>query len=128
MSDVQQNISALLSENRVFDPSEEFRTRAIVQDRTAYERADADPEGFWAEQADQLEWFTRWDSVMDWTPPTVKWFVGGSSTSSVNCLDRHLAARRRRQGRDLLGGRARRGARRSPTGTCTARCAASRTP
>ncbi len=92
MSDVQQNISALLSENRVFDPSQEFRSRAIVQDRTPYERADADPEGFWAEQADQLEWFTRWDTVMDWTPPTVKWFSGGTLNVSVNCLDRHVAA------------------------------------
>jgi acetyl-CoA synthetase len=92
MSDVQQNISALLSENRVFDPSQEFRARAVVKDRTPYERSDADHEGFWAEQAEGLDWYTRWDTVMDWTPPTVKWFSGGTLNVSVNCLDRHVAA------------------------------------
>ena len=33
MSDADQNIAALLSEERVFEPSEEFRSRAVVQDR-----------------------------------------------------------------------------------------------
>jgi acetyl-CoA synthetase len=92
MSDVQQNIAALLSEDRVFEPSEEFRSRALVRDRSPYERAEADPEGFWADQAEALTWFKRWDTVMDWTPPWVKWFVGGSLNASYNCLDRHVEA------------------------------------
>jgi acetyl-CoA synthetase len=92
MTDIQQNISALLSEDRVFEPSEEFRANAIVGDRTPYERADADHEAFWAEQAETLTWFKRWDSVMDWTPPTVRWFSGGTLNASYNCLDRHVEA------------------------------------
>jgi len=92
MADAQQNIAALLSEDRVFEPSEGFRSRAIVQDRSIYERAQTDPEGFWAEQAERLTWFRRWDSVMEWTPPWVKWFVGGTLNASYNCLDRHVEA------------------------------------
>jgi acetyl-CoA synthetase len=92
MADVQQNIAALLSEDRVFEPSEEFRANAVVTDRTPYERADADHEAFWAEQAERLAWFKRWDSVMDWTPPWVKWFSGGTLNASYNCLDRHVEA------------------------------------
>ena len=92
MSEDQQDISALLSEDRVFDPPEAFLARALVQDRSVYDRAEADPEGFWADQAERLLWFKRWDRVMEWTPPWVKWFVGGTLNASYNCLDRHVEA------------------------------------
>jgi acetyl-CoA synthetase len=92
MSDADQNIAALLSEERVFEPSEEFRSRAVVQDRAVYENAEADHEAFWAEQADRLGWVKRWDTVMTWTPPWVRWFEGGQLNASYNCLDRHVEA------------------------------------
>jgi acetyl-CoA synthetase len=92
MSDADQNIAALLSEERVFEPSEGFRARAVVQDRSIYERAEADSEAFWAEQADRLGWVKRWDTVMNWTPPWVKWFEGGRLNATYNCLDRHVEA------------------------------------
>jgi acetyl-CoA synthetase len=92
MSDADQNIAALLSEERVFEPSEEFRSRAVVQDRAVYESAEADHESFWAEQADRLGWVKRWDTVMTWTPPWVRWFEGGQLNASYNCLDRHVEA------------------------------------
>ncbi len=92
MSDIQQNIEALLSESRVFEPPPGFAERAIVSDRSVYERANADHEGFWAEQADRLTWFKRWDTVMNWAPPWVRWFEGGQLNASYNCLDRHVEA------------------------------------
>ena len=63
-----------------------------MRDRSVYEHADADFQGFWAEQAERLTWFKKRDSVMDWTPPTVKWFSGGLLNASYNCLDRHVEA------------------------------------
>ena len=92
MSDADQNIAALLSEERVFEPPEAFAARAVVQDRSIYERAEADHEAFWAEQADRLGWVKRWDSVMTWDPPWVKWFEGGQLNAAYNCLDRHVEA------------------------------------
>jgi acetyl-CoA synthetase len=92
MSDVEQNISDLLSEDRVFPPPPDFTARAIVSDPSIYERAASDPEAFWADQADRLAWFKRWDTVMRWTPPWVTWFEGGTLNASVNCLDRHVEA------------------------------------
>jgi acetyl-CoA synthetase len=92
MADVPQNIAYLLSEDRVFQPPEAFRDQAVVRDLTVYEHADADHEAFWAEQAERLDWFERWDTVMDWNPPWVTWFAGGKLNASVNCLDRHVAA------------------------------------
>ena len=91
MSD-PQHIDALLEEDRTFPPPPSFTEHAVVGDPSIYERASTDPEAFWAEQADELEWSTRWDTVMEWTPPTVKWFVGGTLNASVNCLDRHVRA------------------------------------
>ena len=92
MSDTPQNIEALLSELRVFEPPADFAERAIVSDPSVYERANADHEAFWAEQADRLTWFKRWDRVMNWTPPWVSWFEGGQLNASYNCLDRHVEA------------------------------------
>ncbi len=92
MSDTEQNIEALLSELRVFEPPEAFVDRAIASDPEIYERAGADHEAFWAEQADRLTWFKRWDTVMDWNPPWVTWFDGGQLNASYNCLDRHVEA------------------------------------
>jgi acetyl-CoA synthetase len=92
VADIDRDIDALLSEKRVFEPPEGFRERALVSDRAIYDRAEADPEGFWSEQAERLTWFRRWDSVMDWKPPWVKWFEGGTLNASYNCLDRHVEA------------------------------------
>jgi len=86
------HIDALLEEDRTFPPPPGSARDAVVSDPSIYERAASDPEGFWAEQADRLEWSRRWDTVMEWTPPFVKWFVGGSLNASVNCLDRHVRA------------------------------------
>ena len=88
-------IDALLHENRKFPPPDSFRKSAHVSDPEIYERATADPEGFWAEQANTLEWFKKWDTVLEWTPPHAKWFVGGKLNVSVNCVDRHIKTARR---------------------------------
>ncbi|HEY7667873.1 MAG TPA: acetate--CoA ligase [Actinomycetota bacterium] len=92
MSDEERNIEALLSERRVFEPPADFVERALVRDPGIYERAAADPQAFWAQEAERLRWFRPWDSVMEWDPPWVKWFVGGTLNVSVNCLDRHVEA------------------------------------
>jgi len=92
MSDDHRNIEALLSELRLFEPSQDFLDRAIVSDPSIYERAAADHEAFWAEQAERLTWFRKWDEVMEWTPPWVRWFSGGTLNASYNCLDRHIEA------------------------------------
>jgi acetyl-CoA synthetase len=52
------------------------------------------PDDFWAEQADGLPWFRRWDRVFDWEPPTFRWFVGGETNLAGNCLDANVEAGR----------------------------------
>ena len=55
-----------------------------------YAEAAADPQAFWAKQAEDLHWFKKWDTVLEWNEPFAKWFVGGKLNISYNCLDRHL--------------------------------------
>ncbi|HLJ07100.1 MAG TPA: acetate--CoA ligase, partial [Acidimicrobiia bacterium] len=93
MADTElQHIDALLEELRVIDPPDGFRSQAVASDEEIYARAAADPDGFWAEQAERLTWSKPWDTVMDWNPPWVRWFVGGKLNVAVNCLDRHVEA------------------------------------
>jgi acetyl-CoA synthetase len=88
-------LSDLLQEDRTFPPSTAFRQQANVRDADVYARAEKDPEGFWAGFAAELEWFTPWNTVLEWTPPHAKWFVGGTLNASVNCVDRHVRGARR---------------------------------
>ena len=88
-------ISALLQEDRVFEPSAEFVQQAVVKDAAVYEEAERDPEGFWARFAHELEWSQPWSRVLEWNPPHAKWFVDGKINASVNCVDRHVRTARR---------------------------------
>src|SRR5438270_2589875 len=90
-----QEIDALLQENRKFPPSESFRREAHVSDASIYERAAANPDEFWESQADQLKWFEKWSTVLEWKPPHARWFIGGKLNVSVNCIDRHIETARR---------------------------------
>jgi acetyl-CoA synthetase len=88
-------ISALLTEGRVFPPSDAWRADARANDPHVYARAAADPERFWAAFAAELDWIEPWTRVLDWQPPHAKWFVGGRINASANCLDRHVRGARR---------------------------------
>src|ERR1700716_2287550 len=78
-----------------FEPSPEFRAQARLDDPAVYEQAARDPEAWWARQAEELDWFRKWDTVLDDSdPPFYKWFVGGTLNASHNCLDRHVEAGR----------------------------------
>ena len=82
-------------EDRTFPPSPEFTAQAVLGDPSIYDRAEADPEAFWAEQArDLITWDTDFHTTLEWELPFAKWFVGGTLNVSANCLDRHVAAGR----------------------------------
>jgi acetyl-CoA synthetase len=96
----QPTIESILQEKRLFHPGAEFSQNAHIKSldeyKQLYEKAKADPEGFWAELAEkELDWFEKWNQVLDWQPPFAKWFVGGKINISYNCLDRHLTTPRR---------------------------------
>ena len=93
------SIESILNEHRLFPPPTDFAARAHIKSfeeyEQLYERAAADPAAFWAEQAEQLDWFRKWDTVLEWNEPFAKWFVGGKINIAHNCLDRHLSTWRK---------------------------------
>ena len=100
----EKSLSALLDERRIFAPSEEFKQRANWNDPEIYDRAAKDPEGFWAEQAKNLDWFTPWQRVLEWNSPWARWFVGGKLNVTYNCVDRHAHSARRNKAAILWEG------------------------
>ncbi len=90
---IHPNLSSILREHRVFPPPAEFAAQAHVKSLEEYEslyrRSIQDPENFWAEIARELHWFTPWTRVLDWQPPSARWFVGGKINLCYNCVDRH---------------------------------------
>jgi acetyl-CoA synthetase len=90
MADV--TLEALSDEDRTFPPPAGFVADALVTDDTMRREADADPEGFWADQARALlYWDTDFTTTCEWELPFAKWFTGGRLNVSYNCLDRHVA-------------------------------------
>src|SRR5437870_11644446 len=55
------------------------------------EEAEADPQRFWSREAEKVNWFKKWSSVLDWNPPTFRWFTGGMTNLSYNCLDLNIS-------------------------------------
>ncbi len=91
-------IETVLHESRVFPPVDASKVgfdRWLVgsmdEYRAMHKRSLEDPEGFWAEAAQELHWFKPWDRVMQGEMPDVQWFVGGKTNLCYNCVDRHVA-------------------------------------
>lgn len=97
------NLDSSLRENRVFEPSEAFRSKAHISSLEQYEqmyrRSVEKPEEFWAEAASELEWFAPWTRVLepgrDGSSLGAKWFTGGKLNLAHNCVDRHAKGARR---------------------------------
>jgi acetyl-CoA synthetase len=87
---LEQELGDLLDQER-FDPPEDFAGSALITDLSEHEKAAEDYEGWWAEQARDLHWFTDFEEVLDDSdPPFYKWFKDGKLNASYNCLDRHV--------------------------------------
>jgi acetyl-CoA synthetase len=97
MAEEKKTITSMMEETRKFPPPKEFSEKAHIKSleeyKKIYKRSIEDPEGFWGEQARELEWFKKWEKVLDYSFKEnlyIKWFQGGKLNVTVNCLDRHL--------------------------------------
>jgi acetyl-CoA synthetase len=98
---VEQHITSMMEEKRVFKPSKELSQQAYIksmaQYKKIYQKSIEDPAAFWGEMAEQLDWFKKWDKVLveDFADAKHEWFVGGKLNVSYNCIDRHLTTPRK---------------------------------
>ncbi len=88
-----------MSESKLYDVPADVAARAYINNdkyNDMYQRSISDPEGFWAEQAEEfVDWFKPWTKVWDWDfdDARIRWFEGAKLNVSYNCLDRHLESR-----------------------------------
>jgi acetyl-CoA synthetase len=85
---------------KIYSVSDDWKTRAYLDApkyKELYARSISDPEGFWAEQAQRIEWIAPFTKVkhtsFDTHNVSIRWFEDGSTNVSMNCIDRHLPAR-----------------------------------
>ncbi len=91
-------ITSLQSEERKFFPPKEFSQKShcknFGQYREMYDFSINQPDKFWLEQSKNIDWFKPYQKLLEWEPPFCKWFLGGTTNASHNCLDRHLPERK----------------------------------
>ena len=80
----------LISPNKEF--SNNAHIKSIGQYQDLYNKSISDPDNFWAEIANRITWFKKWDQVSeyDFIKGSIKWFDGAKLNVSYNCLDRHV--------------------------------------
>jgi acetyl-CoA synthetase len=98
----EKKIESMQKDGQIFNPDASMQSQAWIKGmdeyQAAHKRALEDPEGYWGERAKELiTWFSDFDSVLeaDYDTPEFKWFSGGRTNVSYNCLDRHLTDGRR---------------------------------
>ena len=79
-----------------YEPTDTARNRAHIgsfdEYKKMYDYSIEQPEAFWAEQAERISWFKKWNRVWDWdfNSANVKWFEGAKLNACYNCVDRHV--------------------------------------
>jgi acetyl-CoA synthetase len=88
-----------MSESKIYDVPADIAAKAHInaeQYEQMYKRSVDDPDGFWAEQAEEfISWSKKWDRVSNWDfhKAYIRWFEGATLNASYNCIDRHLPER-----------------------------------
>ncbi|MDB5505458.1 MAG: acs [Devosia sp.] len=89
-----------MNEPLVFEPSPAAQAQTFTskaQYEAMYARSLSDPDGFWAEQAQRLDWIVPPTIIKNtsfaFPDVSIKWYEDGVLNVSANCLDRHLATR-----------------------------------
>ncbi|MDP2916987.1 MAG: acetate--CoA ligase, partial [Dehalococcoidia bacterium] len=92
----EETITSVMEEKRIFYPPKDLSEKAYIKSldeyHKIYKRSVSDPQGFWTEVAEQIDWFKKWDRVLveDFANAKHEWFVGAKINVAYNCIDRHL--------------------------------------
>ncbi|MGZ3769900.1 MAG: acetate--CoA ligase [Bdellovibrio sp.] len=84
---------------QLYPVSAQFAQNALINEsqyKEMYKNSIQNPEAFWSQQAERLDWFTKWNKVKETSfksPVSIKWYQGGKLNVAYNCIDRHLEKR-----------------------------------
>ncbi|KAF0122354.1 MAG: acetyl-CoA synthetase [bacterium] len=97
----EKTITSMMIEDRVFEPSDEFKQKAAIKSMDEYKKMHREsvenPEAFWEKITDAMLWDRRWDKFWEWdfNKADIKFFINGKINASKDCLDKHLDTPRR---------------------------------
>jgi len=85
-------VNKILPPQNTSYPIEKAHISSHDQYQTKYNSSVSNPEKFWAEVAERITWFKKWDHVQkyDFAQAEIKWFEGAKLNACYNCLDRHV--------------------------------------
>ena len=90
-----EQFDVVLSE-KTYTPDHSCKQNSWIGDYTkAYNEFTKDPDAFWDKAAKELHWFTPYKKVKEWNYPFARWFIGGKTNITYNCLDRHVISSRK---------------------------------
>ena len=97
LSETQRAAIARLAKDEavIKPPLKLARGAHLVNDDIERAAAADDPEGFWAERSELIDWIEPFHTVRRFEPPHHEWFLGGKLNATVNCIDRHVHGDRR---------------------------------
>jgi acetyl-CoA synthetase len=96
VKEMKRDTSVLLDEKRIFKPSVETVERAHVKNWETEIEKGKDFEKYWEDKAGDLDWFEKWDQVLDESnKPFYKWFVNGKINLAYNAVDRWIHTEKR---------------------------------
>jgi len=91
---MSDNIESHQQEQQIIPPIESFAKYARIRDMAHYQKLYKEsiesPESFWKRETSELTWLKPWKTLCNWHAPFAKWFVGGQTNITLNCLDRHI--------------------------------------
>ncbi|MGZ7067666.1 MAG: acetate--CoA ligase [Methanobacterium sp.] len=88
----------LLHEKRIFKPNKTIVENAIVKNWEEEIEKGKDFEKYWAEKAEQFEWFKKPEKILDDSnKPFYKWYTGGKINMAYNAVDRWIHTEKRNQ-------------------------------
>jgi acetyl-CoA synthetase len=95
---MERDTDVLLQEDRILNPGEDVVRRALIKNWEEEIEKGKNIEKYWAEKAEQFQWFKKWDKVLDESnKPFYKWFVGGKINLAYNAVDRWVDTDKRNQ-------------------------------
>lgn len=76
----------------IVEPTTKFDINSYQDYQDEYAKSISDPEVFWEEKANRLQWRKKWNKILEWnfTDPEIRWFIGGKLNITENCLDKNL--------------------------------------
>ncbi len=80
----------MIKKQNLYYPSADFKKKALINNKSVYQKAKKNPVKFWEKLAGEIKWKKKWEKAFSHKPPYFEWFKGGKLNITESCLDENL--------------------------------------